>query len=121
MNTSRATFASKLSASGTPSWMLFSGGACSLFLAEFSWVLDAKGYKKWAFPLVVNGINSIAAYLIAELLRDFVRESFRIHLGANAFQFFGTGLELLMQSAAVSFTYWLILFWLYRKKIFLRI
>ena len=105
----------------TPSWTLFSGGACFLFLAGFSWVIDVKGYKKWAFPLVVIGMNSIAAYLIAELLRDFVTNSFRINLGANAFQFFGTGLEPLMQGAAVLFTYWLMLFWMYRRKVFLKI
>jgi predicted acyltransferase len=100
---------------------LFSGGACFLFLAGFSWVIDVKGYKKWAYPLVVIGMNSIAAYLIAELLRDFVVESFRIHLGPNAFQFFGTGLEPLIQGAAVLFIYWLILFWMYRRKVFLKI
>jgi predicted acyltransferase len=105
----------------TPSWTLFSGGACFLFLAGFSWVIDVKGYKKWAYPLVVIGMNSIAAYLIAELLRDFVVESFRIHLGPNAFQFFGTGLEPLIQGAAVLFIYWLILFWMYRRKVFLKI
>lgn len=105
----------------TPSWTLWSGGACFLFLAGFSWVIDVKGYKKWAYPLVVVGMNSIAAYLIAELLRNFVVESFRIHLGPRAFQFFGTGLEPLMQGAAVLFTYWLILFWMYRRKIFLKI
>ncbi|MHB8653653.1 MAG: acyltransferase family protein [Terriglobia bacterium] len=105
----------------TPSWTLFSGGACFLFLAGFSWVIDVKGYKKWAYPLVVIGMNSIAAYLIAELLRNFVMDSFRIHLGPNAFQFFGTGLEPLVQGAAVLFTYWLILFWMYRRKIFLKI
>ena len=105
----------------TPSWTLFSGGACFLFLAGFSWVIDVRGYKKWAYPLVVIGMNSIAAYLIAELLRDFVVGSFHIHLGPHAFQFFGTGLEPLVQGAAVLFTYWLILLWMYRRKVFLKI
>src|SRR3984885_11077609 len=44
----------------TPSWTLFSGGLCFLFLAAFSWAIDIKGYRKWAFPLVVIGMNSIA-------------------------------------------------------------
>ena len=38
----------------TPSWTLFSGGVCFLFLAAFSWVIEVKGYRKWAFPLVVD-------------------------------------------------------------------
>ena len=105
----------------TPSWTLFSGGACFLLLAAFSWVIDAKGYRKWSFPLVVIGMNSIAAYLIAQLLEEFIVESFRIHLGPCAFQFLGTALQPLLLGAAVLFTYWLILFWMYRRKLFLKI
>ena len=105
----------------TPSWTLFSGGACFLLLAAFSWVMDVKGYKKWAFPLVVIGMNSIAAYLIAHLFDRFIADSFRIHLGQNAFRIFGAPLEPLLLGAAVLTMYWLILFWMYRRKVFLRI
>jgi heparan-alpha-glucosaminide N-acetyltransferase len=105
----------------TPSWTLFSGGACFLFLAGFSWLIEVKGWKKWSFWLVVIGMNSIAAYLIAHLFEDFIVSSFRINLGQHVFQVFGTALEPLVQGAAVLFTYWLILFWMYRKKLFLKI
>ena len=105
----------------TPSWTLFSGGACFLLLAGFSWIIDVKHYRKWAFPLVVIGVNSIAAYLIAHLFDRFIPDSFRIHLGGDFFQFAGQGLKPLMQGAAILLAYWLILFWMYRRKIFLRI
>ena len=105
----------------TPGWTLFSGGLCFLFLAAFSWILDVKGRRRWAFPLIVIGMNSIAAYLIAHLFRQFIADSFRIHLGVNAFRVFGPGLEPLMQGAAILAVYWLILFWMYRRKLFLRI
>jgi len=105
----------------TPSWTLFSGGLCFLFLAGFSWIVDVKGYKKWAFPLVVIGMNSIAAYMIAHLFEKFIVSSFSIHLGPGAFQIFGTGLEPFIRGLAVLLVYWLILFWMYRRKIFLRI
>ena len=105
----------------TPSWTLFSGGICFLFLAVFSWIEDVKGYRKWAFPLVVIGMNSIAAYFIAHLFERFISDSFRIHLGAWPFQIFGTGLQPFMTGAAVLMVYWLILFWMYRRKLFLRI
>ena len=75
----------------TPSWTLFSGGVCFLLTAVFSWVIDVKGYRKWAFPLVVIGMNSIAAYLIAHLFERFIFSSFRIHLGAGAFRVLGPG------------------------------
>src|SRR5712692_1659089 len=105
----------------TPSWTVFSGGACFLLLAGFSWVVDVKGYRKWAFPLVVIGMNSIAAYMIAHLFEGFIRDSFRIHLGERPFQIFGSGLEPFVQGAAVLLVYWLILFWMYRRKLFLRV
>jgi heparan-alpha-glucosaminide N-acetyltransferase len=105
----------------TPSWTLFSGGLCFLFLAGFSWLVDVKGWRKWAFPLVVIGMNSIAAYLIAHLWERFIIDSLRIHLGAQPFQILGTGLEPLVRGSAVLLLYWLILYWMYRQKIFLRI
>ena len=105
----------------TPSWTLFSGGVCFLFVAGFSWVIDVKSYKKWAFPLVVIGMNSIAAYLIAHLFEDFIVDSFHINLGQHVFQIFGTALEPLTQGAVVLLTYWLILWWMYRRKLFLKI
>ncbi len=76
----------------TPSWTLFSGGACFLLLAGFSWVIEVKGFRKWAFPLVVVGMNSIAAYMIAHLFEDFISSSFRIHLSERPFQLFGTSI-----------------------------
>jgi predicted acyltransferase len=105
----------------TPSWTLASGGVCFFFLASFSWVLDVKGWRRWAFPLVVVGMNSIAAYLIDHLWEDFIINNFHIHLGYGVFQIFGVGLEPLMMGIAVMLTYWLILYWMYRRKIFLRI
>ncbi len=105
----------------TPSWTLFSGGACFLLLAAFSWVVDVKGYRKWAFPLLVIGMNSIAAYLVAHLFERFIASSFRIHLGPSAFHIFGDALAPLMEGAAILLAFWLILFWMYRRKIFLRI
>jgi len=105
----------------TPSWTLFSGGWCFLLLAAFCWVIETCGYRKWAFPLVVIGVNSIAAYLIAHLFEDFIAESFQIHLGQGIFASFGTALALFIRGVVVLTVYWLMLFWMYRRKIFLRI
>ncbi|MCU1316708.1 MAG: hypothetical protein JWN63_2030, partial [Candidatus Acidoferrum typicum] len=105
----------------TPSWTIFSGGICFLFLAAFSWVIDAKGFKKWAFPLLVIGMNSIAAYCIAHFTEGFLESTLRIHLGPNFFQFAGVELEPFFQGAAILLCYWLVLFWMYRRKLFLKI
>jgi heparan-alpha-glucosaminide N-acetyltransferase len=70
----------------TPSWTIFSGGICFLFLAAFSWVIDVKRFKKWAFPLVVIGMNSIAAYCIAHFMEGFLDSTIwvRISFGSPA-------------------------------------
>jgi predicted acyltransferase len=105
----------------TPAWTIFSGGWCFLLLAAFSWVIEVRGYRRWAFPLVVIGLNSIAAYLIAHLFEDFIVDSFRIHLGASIFASFGEAVEPLVRGLVVLGVYWLILLWMYRRKLFLRI
>jgi predicted acyltransferase len=105
----------------TPAWTLFSGGLCFYFLAVFSWVIDVKSNRRWAFPLVVVGMNSIAAYLISDLFGESIRRNLHINLGDRIFQLFGTALEPLMFGIVTLSIYWLILFWMYRRKIFLRI
>jgi predicted acyltransferase len=105
----------------TPSWTLWSGGVCFFFLAAFSWIIDVKKHRGIAFPLVVVGINSIAAYVIAELTRNFVESSFRIHFGMNVLNCLGPGLEPTVLGALTLCAYWLILYWMFRKKIFVRI
>jgi predicted acyltransferase len=105
----------------TPSWTLFSGGLCFVTLAALSWLIDVKGIRKWTFPLVVVGMNSIAAYLIAHMFENFFVSTFRIDLGPHFFAFFGPKLEILMQGIAVLFCYWLILFWMHRRKLFLKV
>jgi heparan-alpha-glucosaminide N-acetyltransferase len=105
----------------TPSWTIFSGGICFFFLAGLSWVIDIKKYRRWAFPLVVIGMNSITAYCIAHFLYGFLTSTFRIHLGPTFFDMFGTGLQPFVEGSVVLFCYWLVLFWMYRKKLFVKI
>jgi predicted acyltransferase len=105
----------------TPSWTLFSGGACFLLLAAFCWVIEMKQRKRWAFFLVVIGMNSIAAYCIAHFMEQFLISTFKTHLGPHFFEFLGTGLKPLLEGAAVLFCYWLVLLWMYRRKLFLKI
>jgi predicted acyltransferase len=105
----------------TPSWTLFSGGWCCLLLAAFYGVIDLAGRRAWAFPLVVIGMNSIAAYCIAHLFDAFIFRNLKTHLGQNFFKLFGAAYEPLFLGACVLLVFWLLLFWMYRRKLFLRI
>lgn len=102
----------------TPSWAVFSTGWTLLMLAGFYTVIDVWGWRRWSLPLVVVGMNSIAAYVISQLMKGWVRETFKTHLGQGLFAgTYGPILESVLFLAVL----WLICFWMYRRKLFLRI
>lgn len=105
----------------TPSWTLFSGGWCFLLLSGFYAAMDLCGKNAWAFPLTVVGMNSIAAYCIAHLFDGFVSKNLKTHLGEGFFNVFGAAYAPLFHGATVLLTLWLMLLWMYRRKLFLRI
>jgi predicted acyltransferase len=105
----------------TPSFTLWSGGWCFLFLAGFYQVIDLGGARRWAFPLVVVGTNSIAAYCMNGLFVVFIERNLATHLGEGAFRALGDAYFPLVQGAAVLLVIWLILRWMYARRIFLRI
>ena len=55
------------------------------------------------------------------MMPDFLISTFRIHLGPNAFALAGAALQPLLEGTAMLIVYWLVLYWMYRKKLFLRI
>jgi predicted acyltransferase len=105
----------------TPSWVLFSGGWCFLLLAAFYYVIDVRRQSRWAFPLTVVGVNSIAAYLIAHLFDAFIAKNLVTHLGAGLFRIAGKAYEPLLQGAATLAVMWALLYWMQRRRIFLKI
>ena len=52
----------------TSSYVLFTGGLALQFLAFCYWLIDIKGYRRWAKPFEVFGLNAIALYVVADLL-----------------------------------------------------
>lgn len=105
----------------TPSWVLFSGGWCLLLMVLFYLVVDLWKLRAWSFPLIVIGLNSIAAYCIAHLFDKFIPKALKTHLGQNSFAILGKPYEPLLLGASTLFVMWLILFWMYRRKLFLRV
>ena len=104
----------------TPSWVLFSGGWCFLFLAAFYWIMEMRNRRGWAFPLSVIGMNSIAAYCIAHLFEHFLASMLNTHLGSGFFGMF-TPYDPFVRGAIILFIFWLILYWMFRRKLFLKI
>jgi predicted acyltransferase len=103
----------------TSSFVMFVGGWSLVFLSVFYLVIDVAGYRKWAFPFVLIGVNSILIYLAAEGMVDFQH---------TANFLFGGIISYLAQSwqpvwAAISIVIvqLALLYFLYRNKIFLKI
>lgn len=105
----------------TPSWAIFSAGCVTLMLAGFVAVIDWRGWKRWAFPLVVAGLNPITLYCAWQLSSGFIREQLRIHFGQDIFATFGQIWVPALERGSVLLVLWLILWWMYRRKIFVRI
>jgi predicted acyltransferase len=94
-----------------------SGGICYLLLALFYAVIDVIGCKRWAFGFVVIGMNAIAVYMATQL--------FNFHIISNIFvgglkKYTGNWFPFI-QSLTAFVIIWLILWWMYRKKTFVKI
>jgi len=105
----------------TPSFTLWSGGWCFLLLAAFYVVIDVLGHRRGAFPLIVIGTNSIAAYLMNWLFMHFIETSLVTHPGEGFFHGLGEAYAPLLLGILSLGVVWLLLYWMYRRRIFLRI
>lgn len=101
----------------TSSFVLFAGGLSFLLLGLFYLVIDVWGFRKWAFGFVVIGTNAITVYMATRLF-DF-RLIGNIFVGGLS-KWCGPWSELL-QWVAAFIVVWLILYWMYRKKTFVKI
>jgi heparan-alpha-glucosaminide N-acetyltransferase len=108
----------------TPSWTLYSTGWTCLMLAGFYGVIELAGLRRWAFPLVVVGMNSIAIYVLDKLTRAWLVKRLMVHLGSGIFTLYGLvdpAYAPLVQSVMVMAIFWLVMYWMYRRKLFLKI
>jgi heparan-alpha-glucosaminide N-acetyltransferase len=105
----------------TSSYTLYTGGLVVLMLAAFYAAIDWKGWRRWSFPLLVIGANSIAVYVMSWTMESFVASALVRHLGTAPFLVFGPPFEPVLRGFGVLLVFWLILYWMYRRKIFLRI
>jgi len=118
----------------TPSWTLWSGGICFLWLAGLSLVCDQFKFTIWAFPFSVIGANSIVAYVMSWTMEKSTHAALSRHFGSwiewlsqqiTRILLIDDSKSDLIASFLIGFAtlkiFWLILFWLYRNRIFVRI
>jgi predicted acyltransferase len=105
----------------TSSYTLYSGGWVLLILAAFYALIEWKGWRRWAFPLLVVGMNSIAVYVMSWTMSDFVGDALDRHFGGALSAMAGPTFQPVLLGFGVMLVFWFILFWMYRRKLFLKI
>ncbi|MGE5422045.1 MAG: acyltransferase family protein [Ignavibacteriales bacterium] len=102
----------------TSSYVLLTGGLSAMLLAAFYWIVDIRGHQAPAFPFILIGMNSIFIYLAA---RFYPFDSIASWLvSANHHLYLGSSQALIAAVTAICLEV-LLVFWLYRRKIFIRI
>ncbi len=102
----------------TPTFVFVTVGIGLVLLSLFYWVIDVKNYRKWTFPFRVIGMNSITIYLGQKIINfGVIRDFFFAGIAAKCSK--GTG-DLILSCAYV-LVCWLFLWFLYKKKIFLKV
>ena len=114
----------------TSSYVLFAAGWSLLLLALFVWLADMRGRRPAALtPLLVFGTNAIFAYVLSELLAatlDTIHVSRTISLHGWFWHAIGHGipdaaLASLLYALVYTAVCWLVVYPLYRRRIFIRI
>ena len=101
----------------TSSMVLFAAGLSLLLLALFYWLIDVRGYKKWAFGFVVIGMNAIAVFTASRVFA--AHRIGRVFVGGLS-KWCGQW-NGLMNAVTGLIVVWLVLWWMYRKKIFIKL
>ena len=118
----------------TSSYVVYTAGLALCFLGFCYWLVDIKGYRKWAKPFVIFGVNALALFVFSGLMAKLLgiikftagAEGKPVSLQKWIFDSLYLPLASPINASlmyAISFILlWLFLMWLlYRKRIFIKI
>lgn len=117
----------------TGSYVIFTAGFALVALGICYWLVDVKGYRRWATPFVVYGVNPIAAYFLSSLVADVLVSwkmalvggqavSLKRHIFQSCFAPLASPVNASLLYALSYVAFWLALMWLlYRRRIFVKI
>jgi predicted acyltransferase len=103
----------------TGSFLLFSTGWVLLAFAFFYWLVEMRGARRWTFPLVVVGANSIFIYSFSQVLRGWLSRGLAAFDGQQ-FAFWGPAGGV-PHNVLVMLAMWGLCYWLYGRRIFFKI
>jgi predicted acyltransferase len=117
----------------TSSYVMFTGGLALQLLALCYWAIDLKGYRRWAQPFVVFGVNALALYVLSSLMAKVLSVITAPKLDGSTGdlktfiyeRMLATWLSPVNASLAFALGYvllwWLLMWALYRRKIFIKV
>ena len=102
----------------TSSFVCFVGGLSLLLFALFYFIIDVKGYRKWSFFFTVIGMNSITIYMAQSMVKFGFTSNF---LFRGIINLFPESWAPFLDSCAYVAVIWMFLYFLYKRKIFLKV
>lgn len=102
----------------TPTFALYSAGWAVVMFIVFFWAFDMRGSQKLAFPLVVLGMNPILVYSINQVLQVWIDRLLAVF--THRFEWIGPPAPI-FQGICVLVVIWTLCYWLYRRKLFLKL
>lgn len=117
----------------TSSYVLFTAGMALQLLALCYWLIDIKGYQKWAKPFLIFGSNALAVYFLAELTANLIsiitftradgsRIALQTLIYENLFASWAEPLNASLMFAILTVLFWLsVMTILYRRRIFIKV
>lgn len=102
----------------TASFTIYSGGLVILGLAAMLWLVDERGWKRFAWPMVVVGTNSLFIYCVSQMCRGGIARAVGTFTGK--FEWLGL-LGPIALDLTVLAVMWSMCYWLYQRKAFVKI
>ena len=100
------------------SFVLHVGGLSFVLLSFFYYIIDVKGYKRWAFFFTIIGMNSILIYLSDNFINwKYTTTAIFQWLG----QLVGDPYSLVVSAVCIVLVKWAFLYFLSKKDVFLRV
>jgi len=102
----------------TSSFVMLVGGLSLLFLSLFYYIIDVLGHRKWAFFFRVIGMNSILIYMSSRFINwKYATDGFFMWFN----QLVGEPWNAFTWVLCFLAVKWALLYFLYKKKVFLRV
>ena len=102
----------------TSSFVCVTAGLSLLLLSLFYYIIDVLEYRKWAFFFRVIGMNSILIYISGRIIKwDYANNALFGWVG----DIIGNPYNVVAMAVCLCVLKWALLYFLYRKKIFLRV